>query len=313
MPDVTVSAWRSDRAQPWQYLLLREARIFFRFTWRDLSAAVIPALLFMIAAVRASEPTEPLLAMLAALARGLPYFSLYVYSFCLSNQIAGVEEDRVNKPDRPIPAGLVSIEGAKLRWRVVMVLFPAVAFGLGGFELLAWAVARQIISVLHNFLGWSQHWFTKNPILMGLGVVAMLAPAWRMITDFSPLVWRWILLIALAVGVSISVQDLRDIEGDRLRGRKTLPLSIGETPARLLLSALCLLLPVATGLLLRGDAGTAPVALLFDLIVTGLCVAIAVRLLVLRTPSADHKTYMLWTYWYCAELLSASFVLPLIR
>ncbi|CAG8849202.1 6418_t:CDS:2, partial [Racocetra persica] len=30
------------------------------------------------------------------------------------NQITGIEEDRINKPHRPIPSGLVTIEALKL-------------------------------------------------------------------------------------------------------------------------------------------------------------------------------------------------------
>ena len=144
---------------------------------------------------------------------------------------------------------------------------------------------------------------------MTLGTMAQLAQAWLLVADMTPLAWRWILVISIAVGLSISIQDFRDVEGDRSRGRRTLPLCVGELASRRGLSTLCVLLPVVTSLLLRGAAGLAPMAILSSLLITGLSLCVAARVLRLRRPQEDHKTYMLWTYWFCAEVTSALFVL----
>lgn len=309
MPHGVSLSRQTTRLSRWSHFLVHEARLFCRFTWRDQSAAVIPALLFMMAAVKASAPRQPFLALLLALARGLPYFALFLYSFCLSNQIAGVEEDRINKPDRPIPAGLVSLEGAQLRCRVLMVLYPVVAFLLGGIGLMLWAMAWQLLSVMHNLFGWSKHWISKNLLVMTFGTMAQLAQAWLLVGELTPLAWRWIFILSLVVGLSISIQDFRDVAGDRIRGRRTMPIAVGELPSRRAMSALCVLLPFVTSLLLRGAAGLAPMALLSSLSATGISLCVAVRLLRFRLPQADHKTYMLWTYWYCVEVASALFVL----
>lgn len=310
MPDGTSLSWQSSPRSSWRHLLGREVQLFLRFTWRDHSAAIIPALLFMMAAVKASAPRQLLLSLLIALARGLPYFALFLYSFCLSNQISGVEEDRINKPDRPLPAGLVSLEGAKLRWLVLMGLYPVVAFMLGGLGLMFWAVVWQVLSVLHNSLGWSTHWALKNLVVMTLGTLAQLAQAWLLVAELTPLAWRWILVISVSVGLTISIQDFRDVEGDRSRGRRTLPICVGDLASRYALSALCLLLPIVTSLLLRGAAGLTPIALFPSLMSLGFSLCVAVRLLCRRCPQEDHTTYMLWTYWYCVEVASALFVLP---
>lgn len=76
---------------------------------RDLPAGVYPALLFALAArcVVGGAGLDGLFALLACGA----YFWLFLYSFCLDNQITGVAEDRLNKPDRVIPSGRLPLAG----------------------------------------------------------------------------------------------------------------------------------------------------------------------------------------------------------
>ena len=98
--------------------VLQELDIFFAFSWRDWSTTVIPSFIFSIGAARSSVlPPRLLFYRYLVL---LPWSILFIYSFNLSNQITGVLEDQMNKPDRPIPSGKVTLEGAKLR-RVVAI------------------------------------------------------------------------------------------------------------------------------------------------------------------------------------------------
>ena len=74
---------------------------------RDLTAAFVPALLFAIAARFAAE--GPLVDDLVGLGGCAIYFWLFIYAFCLDNQIEGIDEDRLNKPDRVIPSGRLTL------------------------------------------------------------------------------------------------------------------------------------------------------------------------------------------------------------
>src|SRR5690349_21061158 len=98
----------------------RELRLTWGFVRYDLSSTVVPATLAMVAAARAEGGVRPGTIVLGAI-----YFLLFVYAFAVSNQIIGVEEDRRNKPDRPLPAGMVALRGAWMRWVLAMLLFPA--------------------------------------------------------------------------------------------------------------------------------------------------------------------------------------------
>jgi 4-hydroxybenzoate polyprenyltransferase len=285
-------------------LPLREARLFWEFTWRDWSTTIIPTAIFALAALKTRWPVSMNAAALS-LGRCLVYFALYIYTFCLANQIAGVEEDSVNKPDRPIPRGLVSHRGALVRWTALTAVFLAVGAWFGVF---VWALAWAILTVLVCFCGWDRHWFTKNVVVMTLGVLVELAATWELVTPLTPSGWRWVLVLSGTIGVTSILQDMRDEAGDRAVGRRTLPVAIGENATRWAMATLFALAPIAVHVgLMSGDGGAKVLAC--DVALGAWSLAIAARILGDRSPRAAHATYMFYTYWYCALLVSAVVVL----
>ncbi|OUL20286.1 hypothetical protein BV372_32850 [Nostoc sp. T09] len=283
--------------------LLYELFLMWQFIWRDYSSALLPGLLFLIAAWKVNLLSLNELPL--QIGRGIIYFWLYILSFCIANQIVGIEEDKLNKPNRPLVTGLVSVHGAFIRWVVSMILFSLVGWWFG---VLEWALLWQICIILNNFGSWDKHWITKN-IIMGVGTIAQLAPAYQLVAPLSPIAWRWILMLA-GVWLTISaVQDLRDIEGDRAIGRNTLPIAFGETASRVILSLGFALLPFATHLLLMMPVGITVKVLLCDIGLAVLSLTVAGRIIFYRSPQADHRTYMLFTYWFCLTLASAIIIL----
>lgn len=278
--------------------LLYEISVSWQFVARDLPGSIVPALFFMIASWRshAGALSELLLGIIS----GAILFWLYAYTFCVSNQIAGVEEDRLNKPDRPLVTGLISYRGAQQRWLASMVLY---AFCGWQFGVLEWVFLWQLVTILYNFGGWSTHWLTKN-LSMALGSLAQLACAWQLIAPITPDSRRWVILLSFVVFAIIAVQDLRDIAGDRVGGRRTLPLVWGETLTRALLTVGFGALPVLlVNWMLQLEGYTLAV------LICGTCLAllswiIAARVSLYRTPQADHRTYTLFTLIYCAILAS---------
>jgi 4-hydroxybenzoate polyprenyltransferase len=192
----------------------------------------------------------------------------------------------------------VSLPGARRRWAVLTAAFLVVG---GWFGVLPWAVLWVLAATMHNFGGWSRHWFTKNVVVMSLGTAAELAPAGSFAGPLSPLAWRWVLVIPIAIGLTVSTQDFRDVEGDRAEGRSTLPMVLGERRARVLMSLLFLSLPAVVHFALLPEAGSIP-ALVWEGLLALMCLTVAVRLQVRRSPRADHRTYMLYCYWYCLLL-----------
>ncbi|MFT3767301.1 MAG: UbiA family prenyltransferase [Minicystis sp.] len=282
----------------------REIVLSWLFIRRDLSTTIIPSLIFIFTALKTSGPAS-MGDVARALGYGGLYFWLYIYSFCLGDQIVGVEEDRINKPDRPIPAGLVSIRGAYIRWFVAMAAFLAAGAALGVFK---WALLWVVVSVLHNFGGWDRHWLTKNCVAMPLGNLAELAAAWEMARPLSPIGLRWLIVSPIFTFLTMSIQDFRDVAGDAAIGRRTLPMVLGDRTARIAVAiAHVVVLPVIHLALAQGPARWSLYAC--EMVIAALDFIIIARLLMVRTPRDDHRTYMLYTYWYCFILLSGLIVL----
>lgn len=269
----------------------------------DISATIVPTLLFTIAAW--NSVSGSLYDLGVALGRGLIYFWLYVLIFCLSNQLVGVEEDRINKPYRPLAAGLVSYRGALIRWVASMVVFSIVGWWFG---VLEWALLWQAASVLHNFGDWSKHWFGKH-LVMSIGIVAGLAPAWELATPLTDDAWRWIVLLACVILPLIATQDLRDTAGDYAIGRRTFPIAFGVRATRLMLGLCFALLPIVVHYTLMTSTTGIWHMLICHVALTGLSLLIAVRVLLYRTRQADQYTYKLFTYWYCCMMASAIVIL----
>ena len=179
-----------------------------------------------------------------------------------------------------------------------------------GWELgvFYWALLWQVVTCLHNVLGWARHWFIKD-LSMCLGIIAALVPAWELVTPMTPEAWRWILTLGLSVFVLAPTQDLRDMEGDRISNRRTFPLVIGERPARIFLSVGFVVLAFVTHFLLMSESFARWEVKLCDGALTGVCALIAWRLMRKVTPRDDHHTYLLFTGWYCLVLMSAAVVL----
>ncbi|KAH7435378.1 hypothetical protein KP509_06G062300 [Ceratopteris richardii] len=102
---------------------------------------------------------------------------------------------------------------------------------------------------------------------------------------------------AIAVGLGSSTHDHRDVEGDRVSGgRVTLPIMLGNMPARVVTNflLLCCWATLHASLLYLNrpfNAATSFVILVW-------CLLLCFRTWTLQSPSEDHKTYSLFVYLY---------------
>jgi 4-hydroxybenzoate polyprenyltransferase len=281
---------------------VKELFLWIQIVKYDLAASTIPAVIFAIAVWHTYS--RSLYELIFVLSKSLVYFFLYIFTFCLSNQLTGIEEDKLNKPDRPLVRGLVSRKGALVRWGIGMLLYTLIGYWFG---VLGWTLLWQIASILHNFGGWSKHWFTKN-VIMFFGTLAQLAAAWELIMPLNATGWRWVLTIALGVFFLVSLQDLRDVDGDKVNHRKTLPIVYGMKPVRIALAIGFAVQAIVVHVMLVLPAGQHLAYWMCSIILGISCFFIAYRILRYHTPKADHRTYMFYNYWYCL-VLGCAFVL----
>ncbi|KAJ7888424.1 UbiA prenyltransferase family-domain-containing protein [Mycena olivaceomarginata] len=236
-----------------------ELRVFWEFTWRDWSASLIPGAMHTIAALRSLDSAP-------------------------SDLINGVAEDRINKPDRPLASGRVTLQGAYVRWYATTALYLALGAAWG---VLPWSALWVLNTTYTSFFGGDKHWVTKNLGFMTIGALCLIQPSWALVAPLTPHKWRWALMLSAAFGIVASVQGMRDVEGDKVSGRRTLPIVLGSN----FRWAVCWQLEfLQYSHWLVGYCGVLLTLAMFYM---------AYRVLHGGSRAYNHKTYMVFTYIYC--------------
>jgi 4-hydroxybenzoate polyprenyltransferase len=156
--------------------------------------------------------------------------------FNLHDKRHGIIEDSIKKPWRPLPAKRLTPEQAT--W-AIYCMYPVVLITSLIFGGLGLCVIEAFACLHYNECGGSSSPFLKN-LLNGIGFACFLAGPLEVATGESVLqspALMWMSIIAFAVTTTSHAQDFREMDGDRTAGRKTVPLIIGDTNARLLVAA----------------------------------------------------------------------------
>ncbi|KAG2386877.1 hypothetical protein C9374_001912 [Naegleria lovaniensis] len=162
-------------------------------------------------------------------ALSLAFMSLsFVWSFTISNQIAGIEEDRKNKSWRPLPKKLCSVAFATL-----LLILSTVCYLIHGLiEDVFWYCAVWVVTfIIHNHLKGDVLWWSKN-LCNAIGAFCMQSSCCQMMTGrvdvFSTLVFA---VTSAYFWCVIDMQDYRDLEGDQIIGRETFPMIFQDMTA----------------------------------------------------------------------------------
>ena len=94
-----------------------ELDLVWRFSKRDLPVVTIPGVMYTACAISSTGGSAVNNSVLLGVC-SLYFLCILVY-FNISNQICDIEEDRIDKPDRPLPRGMISIRGAQVRWIIL--------------------------------------------------------------------------------------------------------------------------------------------------------------------------------------------------
>ncbi|KAJ7109601.1 UbiA prenyltransferase family-domain-containing protein [Mycena crocata] len=277
-----------------QNAIYHELVVFWDFTWRDWSASLIPGIMYTTAALRSLNPTPTTLQTAYGVARSFCYFFLYIYSCDLANQINGIAEDCINKPDRPLSSGRVSLHGAYIRWCITTAAYLLISAAWG---VLPWSTLWVGITVYASFCGGDKHWFTKNLVLMSVGSLCLLHASWGLVAPLTPSEWRWAVTLSGVFGVVANIQDMRDVEGDLVAGRRTLPIVLGDRNFRRFMVTVIVGAPFlcwrqeffrTSKLSVRYSAVTLAFSMFY----------LAFRVSRGQNKRYDHQTYMILTYIY---------------
>jgi len=278
--------------------LRNQVYIYWLFIKNDIWATIIPGVI--IALVAFSHYSFSLTGLILILLKAVLYFNLYAYTFVLTNQINSIEEDKVNKPYRPLVSGLVEKSSMAQRIILATFIFLVVGYYFGVFE---WALLWVIISIFHNYIG-HKHWFLKNTVCMTLGIFAIIGAGWGLVSEPSSSQLVWGFIVSLIFGITGVIQDFRDEEGDRIIGRRTLPLSFGDYKSRFISVGLCILSNLLFVVYIVIPSPKTVLNNSFSIVTLFLFCLICFRLIRFREKKADHNTYMILLFTFNWLLLS---------
>lgn len=147
-------------------------------------------------------------------------------SLIVLNDYFDLEVDRVNSPDRPLPAGLVSPSEA------ILLTAVSAAIGLLAAALLGWAAL--LLSGLFWLIGILYNWKFKEAGLAGNLMVAsnvgftFILGGMAVGEPWDAMVWCFALMaFFIDLGEEIA-GDAMDIEGDKKRGSRSIAIVRGR-------------------------------------------------------------------------------------
>jgi 4-hydroxybenzoate polyprenyltransferase len=286
--------------------LRHEVRLTWRMIADNVMVTLLPTVLGAVTAgVRYHRPAETrLVGVGEAVVLGL----LAVYIFDTSNQVDAGEEDALNKPYRPIPAGLATSAGLRRRYWWATVVYTLIGWLLGVWLwVLLWEAAVFVVyrwGSPRSYLYWK--------VVFNLsGALLVTASGWRLVAPLDGTAWRWIGFPAVYFTLALIYEDVRDMEGDRSIGRRTPALVVGPAFVRCWFAALMVLLPFAFYVVLARPSGAADWKGLTSAAVIGaLAWTCAARALLRRERAADRVTYQLFYVVWALTLATAPLLIP---
>ncbi|KAI9454091.1 UbiA prenyltransferase family [Russula earlei] len=254
-------------------------KVLYLFTVSDFQTLVLPVTVF----AYLSAPNTSADRMLCSVF----WTWLHLLQFCISNQSIHPKEDSLNKPWRPIPSGLISVNDTRtLRW----VLLPLCLFFSVCLEAHWPSISLAIVIIAYNELHMSSHWFLRG-FCYAWGNASFNAGALQIAAGQPMMISRTTISIAinsLIILSTIHTQDFRDQVGDKLVGRQTIPILWPKGSRIWILANL-----VVWSAGLSWACGCTPVSVPF----CALGVFIGLRIFRARTTDADKRSYRYYNVW----------------
>ncbi|KAI7776262.1 UbiA prenyltransferase family [Diaporthe eres] len=290
------------------------AQTLWLFTFSDLKTIAIPSTVAGIS----NAVSAPMYGIATAhdplrvIWRG-PLVFLWVWTnllpFDINNQRTppAIAEDSINKPWRPMPRGRLSPVQAKVAMLCLYLVAQLVSLSLGCG--LRQSVGLVILGTWYNNLGGADsHPIIRN-LINALGYLCFISGAMEValggpipLSTSGPqsrLLW-WFGVLGGVILTTVHAQDMADQEGDALRGRWTIPLVIGDGPARWTIATTMMFWAYICPAMWRGSA-------LSRALTVALSILVGVRILMRRSGPSDKKTFVIWNVW-----VSTLYILPLL-
>ncbi|KZO90321.1 hypothetical protein CALVIDRAFT_547615 [Calocera viscosa TUFC12733] len=264
----------------------------FLFTYSDFKTIFFPITIFAAVAAPVHSKSQLFLAIV--------WIWLHLLQCNVSNQYKSCEEDKINKPWRPLPSQRVTfIQAQKLRWALVaLCLTYSLSFGV---DVALVSVVLTLTMIVYDEVGLAGHWAGKNICAVyGYGTFEIGATKIMGYTsDLDKTAQMSVVLSAMIVLTTIHVQDFPDVDGDLALGRRTIPITFPQA-SRILTP----LIMIGWTAILNNAWMLGPTISTLMYVLGGV---VAARIWGNRTTSGDRRTYLYYNVWlFCAHLLPAN-------
>ncbi|MEA1987294.1 MAG: geranylgeranylglycerol-phosphate geranylgeranyltransferase [Candidatus Marinimicrobia bacterium] len=157
------------------------------------------------------------------------------------NDIYDIEIDKINRPNRSLPAGKLSINEVKNFAVILFLIGNGISFYLGNFPfiisliiatplMVLYASKLKKIALIGNLL---------VSFILGLTFIFASTVFGNYMIGVVPAVLAFLLTLIREI-----VKDMEDIDGDKKYGANTLPIFLGIERTKIIVSALMMLLVV---------------------------------------------------------------------
>jgi len=177
------------------------------------------------------------------------------------NDYYDIEIDKINRPERPIPRGAITLKQAKILWIATSLIGITIAI-LHSF-LFNIGYLNVIIAVLFAFMGWlyaawgKKSGFIGNIIVSISFSIGLIYGAVLNNSNVPPYIYFFFLTSFFLLLSREVIKGCEDIEGDKNQGVKTLAIQIGVKKSTIfslifaLLAIVFFILPCFTNILNR--------------------------------------------------------------
>jgi geranylgeranylglycerol-phosphate geranylgeranyltransferase len=177
----------------------------------------------------------PMITLLINLVLGIITYYFIAGSGMIINDIYDIEIDKINRLDRPIPSGAVSLKQAKILF--ILTFGIGVMISIIHYLIFALSGLNVILAVFFGLIGWlyaawgKKQGFIGN-IIVGISFSIGLIYGAVLNSLIIPLYIYFFFLTAFFLLLSREiVKGCEDIEGDKEEGVKTLAIKLGTKKA----------------------------------------------------------------------------------
>lgn len=158
------------------------------------------------------------------------------------NDVFDVEIDRINRPDRPLPSGAVSVVGARVAWATTSIAGGVLAVFLSPWHV---ALAAASIGLLYAYSAWLKRRLLLGNVVVGLALGLTLVYGGMTVGGVGPALVGALFAFLTTLAREI-VKDIEDARGDATVQARTLPLVHGVPTAATVAVSMMVLTALAT-------------------------------------------------------------------